>query len=70
MDEREARSTWKVRKIRLDEEGSTDLEHWRDVPPGERLALVWELVEEYLAWRNPDAGEQRLQRSVCRVVRR
>jgi hypothetical protein len=37
----------------------------------ERIAAVWELTLEGLAWSlPPDADEPRLQRSVCRVERR
>ena len=45
-------------------------EYWEGIPPHERLAQVWDLVREYTAWRTPDAGESRLQRSVLRVERR
>ena len=36
----------------------------------ERMAAVWGLVREYLAWRYPDEHQQRLQRSVVRIERR
>ena len=44
-------------------------EDWAAIPPVERLNLVWEMVLEHQAWRDPDAPEPRLQRSVCRVER-
>ena len=60
----------KTRSGRLDSEAEKfDQDFWRSVPPGDRLALVWEMVLEYRAWRSPDAGECGLQRSVCRVER-
>lgn len=46
-----------------------DREDWAAIPPAERLNLVWEMVLEHLAWRDPDAPEPRLQRSICRVER-
>jgi hypothetical protein len=46
-----------------------DREFWARVEPADRLALVWEMTLDYLAWRDPDAPEPRLQRSVCRVER-
>jgi hypothetical protein len=36
----------------------------------ERMALVWQLTVSCLAWNGDDAGEPRLQRSICRVERR
>lgn len=45
-------------------------EYWAAIPPHERLAQVWDLVCEYVAWRTPDARQSRLQRSVLRVERR
>lgn len=44
-------------------------EYWAAIPPHERLAQVWDLVCEYGAWRMPDAGQPRLQRSVLRIER-
>ena len=60
-----------VQKGRLEDAGRVNAEFWAAIPPQERLALVWEMVLEYRAWRTPDAGDQpRLQRSVLRVERR
>jgi hypothetical protein len=71
VDGREARANATSRIIRLHEDdGSFDREFWSAVPASRRLETVWELVLEYLAWQEPDAGEPRLQRSVCRVERR
>ncbi len=71
MDARERRATGKSRIVRLhDDDGSFDREFWSNTTPSERLEAVWGLVLEYLALRDPDAGEPRLQRSVCRVERR
>jgi len=51
------------------EETAFDREFWSRVEPADRLALVWEMTLEHLAWRQPDAPEPRLQRTVCRVER-
>lgn len=59
--------------IRIGTLGDSDAlsrEYWASIPPVERLAQVWDLVCEYAAWRTPDAGELRLQRSVLRLQRR
>jgi hypothetical protein len=50
--------------------GAFDREFWRTVPPSDKLAMTWEMVLDYLAWRQPDALQSRLQRSVCRVEQR
>jgi hypothetical protein len=52
------------------DDGGFDREFWAGVPPPQRLEMVWELVLEYLAWREPNAGQSGLQRSVCRLERR
>ena len=59
-----------ARLRRLHEEDDFDREFWRAVPPDERLAMVWEMALEYLAWMDPNASEPRLQRTVCRVERK
>ena len=51
------------------DDGAFDREFWRAVPPAERLELVWQMVEEFEAWRG-DARQPRLQRSVLRFQRR
>jgi hypothetical protein len=60
-----------VRRTTLDdpEAERRDRADWAAMRPEERLGLVWEMVLEHLAWRDPDAPEPRLQRSVCRVER-
>jgi hypothetical protein len=59
------------RIVRLHEDdGAFDRDMRLRSSPAERLEEVWGLVLEYLAWRSPDAGEPRLQRSVCRLERR
>lgn len=71
MTARERRLLGTSRLVRLHEDdGSFDREFWARIPPAERLAAAWEMVLEYLAWRHPDAGEPRLQRSHCRIERR
>jgi hypothetical protein len=66
---RRARGSSRLVGLHADD-GSFDRAFWSAVPPQERLAAVWELVLEDLAWRSPDATEPRLQRSVCRLERR
>jgi hypothetical protein len=68
-EERRRRGTSRISRLG-DDDGEFDREFWRSVPPDDRLAMVWELVLEHLAWRQPDAGEPRLVKSVCRVIRR
>ena len=45
-------------------------EHTLSLSTAERMAMVWPLTLECLAWTGADADELRLQRSVCRVKRR
>jgi hypothetical protein len=71
MDARDARAGATSRIIRLhDDDGAFDRAFWSRVPASQRLEMTWELALEYLAWRSPDAGEPRLQRSVYRLERR
>jgi hypothetical protein len=71
MDDRERRRQATTRVIRLGEDdGALDRAAWRGSTMEERIAAVWELTLECLSWSDPDAGEPRLQRSVCRVERR
>jgi hypothetical protein len=68
---REAREAGTSRIVGLhDDHGEFDREFWAGVPASRRLEMVWELVLEYVAWREPDAGQSGLQRSVCRLERR
>jgi hypothetical protein len=71
MDSTVARREGTVRLACLhDDHSEFDRAFWSSVPPAERLAQTWVMVAEYLAWRQPDAGEPRLRRSVCRLERR
>ncbi len=71
MDDRERRGQATTRLIRMDEDdGALDRAAWHGSTMEERIAAVWELTLECLAWSDPDAGEPRLQRSVCRLERR
>ena len=73
MDEalRRRRGQATTRVIRLaEDDGALDREQWRGSTMAERIAAVWELTLEGLAWSDPDADEPRLQRSVCRLERR
>ncbi len=42
---------------------------WASSTPSERIAGVWELTQQCLAWNREGAHELRLQRSVSRVQR-
>ncbi|MEP7121887.1 MAG: hypothetical protein ABJE95_13285 [Byssovorax sp.] len=73
MDEalRRRRGMATTRVIRLaDDDGALDRNQWRGSTMAERIAAVWELTLEGLAWSQRDGDEPRLQRSVCRVERR
>jgi hypothetical protein len=66
---REARAVGTSRIVGLhDDHGEFDREFWAAVPPSRRLEMVWEMVLESAAWREPDDGQARLRRSVCRRV--
>ena len=67
--ERRRQGTSRVVSLHQDT-GDFDRTFWASIPPEERMAAVWEMVLEFLAWRHPDEGEPRLQRSICRVERR
>jgi hypothetical protein len=70
MDRREERQAGTSRLVGLhDDDGSFDRAFWSNVPPEERLALVWDLAVEYMEWRGDPGAQQGLQRSVCRVER-
>ncbi len=71
MGDRERRAGATTRVIRMNEDdGALDRAAWQGSTMEERIAAVWELTLECLAWSDPDAGEPRLQRSVCRIERR
>jgi len=71
MDDRQRRAHAVTRVIRMDaDDGALDRAQWAGSSMEERIAAVWGLTLECLAWSDPDAGEPRLQRSVCRVERR
>ena len=71
-EEQRRRSRGASRLVGLhQDDGSFDREFWRQIPPAERMAMVWDMDLEYLEWRGQfDGGEPRLQRSVCCVERR
>jgi hypothetical protein len=54
----------------MEEDDGVDEDSWAGTTIDERIAAVWELTLECLAWRGADASEPRLQRSVCRIERR
>ena len=61
-----------VRVLRdgLEDDGSFDLDFWREVGAEGRLAAVWQMVGEARAFRGEVGPEPRLQRSALRVFRR
>lgn len=52
------------------DDGSFDLEFWQRVGPEGIFAAAWEMVSEADAFKGGHGDQPRLQRSVCRVVRR
>ncbi len=50
-------------------DGQFDREFWQSVPRGERVAALWQMVQDWAEWRGVPIDELRLQRSVCRVER-
>ena len=64
-----------VRMVRVlrdaaEDDGSFDLDFWREVGAEGRLAAVWQMVGEARAFRGEVGPEPRLQRSAVRVFRR
>jgi len=48
-----------------------DRKFWADAGPNGRFAAAWEMVSETALFRKEkDAGQQRLQRSVCALQQR
>jgi len=43
---------------------------WSSFTPSERIAGVWELTQQCLAWHREGGQEPRLQRDVTRVIRK
>lgn len=52
------------------DDGHFDLEFWQRQGPEAIFAASWELMNEVRAMRGENGDEPRLQRSVCRLVRR
>jgi hypothetical protein len=52
------------------DDGSFDIEFWQRLGPAAILEAAWDMVLEVEAMRGGDGDQPRLQRSVCRVVRR
>ena len=69
-DRRAQRLRGSVRLVRGPDDGAFDRAFWSEVPPAERVELVWDMVLESAALRGTLDGEPRLQRSVCRLERR
>ena len=61
------RSHYRVRKIRLEEEGSaTDVEQ---LSPEERIMMVWTLTLQAWMFKEGRVDEPRLRRDVVRIIR-
>lgn len=43
---------------------------WSSSTPSERIAGVWELTQQCLAWNREGGEEPRLQRDITRVIRK
>jgi len=69
MVERRLRMARVLRPGQVDD-GSFDREFWRRVGPVGILEAAWDMVNEARAMRGLDGDEPRLQRSVCRVIRK
>jgi hypothetical protein len=68
VDRREERARGVTRLVKLHEDdGAFDRDFWRTVSPADRLAMVWQIVLDELALRDPDAAEPRLDKSVSRI---
>ncbi|MBO6936128.1 MAG: hypothetical protein JJ863_14195 [Deltaproteobacteria bacterium] len=64
-------ATWSGGVARSFEEADQlDLDYWLEVPPAQRIAMVWTLVEDVLSLRGDDGAPPRLQRSVGGVRHR
>ncbi len=61
------RSNYRVRKLDSFEARDNDL---KDVPPEDRVAMVWPLTIDVWAFMGYDIAESRLSRHIVRVVRR
>jgi hypothetical protein len=61
------RSRYPTRKLRLGED-YTD-ESVRDLSPGERMSMVWQLTLQTWAFKEDLQSEPRLRRDVSRVIR-
>lgn len=65
---------WKNARSRViklgQDDGAMDRYVWQESTIDERIAAVWDITLECLAWSNFGADQPRLQRSVCRIERR
>lgn len=63
------RSTWPVRKIRLQEEGTSPDPAVLAMTPERRVAMVWELTLQAWAFKEGRLDEPRVRRDVVRTFR-
>ena len=52
------------------DDGSFDIAFWQRVGAEGIFAAAWEMIDEVHTMRGEGARESRLQRSLCRVIRR
>ena len=59
-----------VSRITRPGEAAPSENDWASSTPSERIAGVWELTQQCLAWNREGVDEPRLQREITRVIRR
>jgi hypothetical protein len=69
MSDRRVRMARVLRPGQADD-GSFDREFWRKVGDEGIWEAAWDMVNQARAMRGLDGDEPRLQRSVCRVIRK
>ena len=69
MNERSRRIVANVARSHEEAE-AWDLRFWRDLGPEARLEAMWDMALEADVWKGGDGSQPRLQRSVCRLIRR
>lgn len=70
---RAARANMWTRVIRPGESANLSIEddrYWLRLSPSERVTLVWQLTVDAWEFAGERIGEQRLRRSVTRILRR
>ena len=70
MSAEQRRATMTTRLLRRDQPAAVPDNDWLGSTMEQRIAAVWNLTLECLAWTQPDADQPRLSRSICRTERR